>query len=157
MVTLKNYRVYQMTKRMKKLSKENTGNLISSFAKAGLTIALVVLVVSPVAAQSESTEGLNLPVWVQAGLWGLFAGSTSFVGAAIGYAVHLPQRVIAGIMAFGSGVLISALSFELMEALGISTVCDRQSGTRWCGVIKNSIDGHDVRGNAAHNYYHVYP
>jgi ZIP family zinc transporter len=27
----------------------------------------------------------------------------------------IPQRVIAGIMAFGSGVLISALSFELMD------------------------------------------
>jgi len=104
-----------MTKRMKNLSKENTGSLISGFAKAGLTIALVVLVVSPVAAQGESTEGLNLPVWVQAGLWGLFAGAASLVGAAIGYAVQLPQRVIAGIMAFGSGVLISALSFELME------------------------------------------
>ena len=101
---------------MKKLSKENTGNFISGFAKIGLTVALVLLVVSPVLAQSENTEGLNLPVWVQADLWGLFAGAASLIGAVIGYAVRLPQRVIAGIMAFGSGVLISALSFELMEA-----------------------------------------
>ena len=37
------------------------------------------------------------------------------LGAAIGYYLSVPNRVAAGIMAFGSGVLISALSFELME------------------------------------------
>lgn len=37
------------------------------------------------------------------------------IGAAIGYFVGVPQRLIAGIMAFGSGVLFSALSFELMD------------------------------------------
>jgi ZIP family zinc transporter len=47
-------------------------------------------------------------------------GSALVIGAAIGYYVDLPVRVIAGIMAFGAGVLISALSFELMiEALHI--------------------------------------
>ena len=56
-----------------------------------------------------------MPLWLEAGLWGLFAGAASLLGAMIGYKVQLSQRVIAGIMAFGSGVLISALSFELME------------------------------------------
>ena len=51
-----------MPKRMKKLSKENTGNIINGFAKAGLTFALVLLVVDPVAAQSQSADGLNLPM-----------------------------------------------------------------------------------------------
>ena len=37
------------------------------------------------------------------------------VGAAIAYFIEVPQRIIAGIMAFGSGVLISALSFDLMD------------------------------------------
>lgn len=37
------------------------------------------------------------------------------LGAAIGFYLSVPNRVAAGIMAFGSGVLISALSFELME------------------------------------------
>ncbi|MFC1455870.1 ZIP family metal transporter [Microvirga arabica] len=37
------------------------------------------------------------------------------VGALIGTFVKLPQRVIAGVMAFGAGVLISALSFDLMD------------------------------------------
>lgn len=56
-----------------------------------------------------------IPIWVQAGLWGFVAGAALLIGAGIGYFAHVPQRLIAGIMAFGSGVLISALSFELMD------------------------------------------
>ena len=55
------------------------------------------------------------PLWLQAGFWGLLAGSALLVGAAAGYFASVPQRLIAAVMAFGSGVLISALSFELME------------------------------------------
>jgi len=58
---------------------------------------------------------LNLPVWLQAGFWGLVAGGALLLGAAVGYKFKVPPRLIAAIMAFGSGVLISALSFELME------------------------------------------
>ncbi len=47
--------------------------------------------------------------------WGLVAGAALLVGASIGYWTRLPQRVIALVMAFGSGVLISALTLELME------------------------------------------
>ncbi|MBW4422565.1 MAG: ZIP family zinc transporter [Myxacorys californica WJT36-NPBG1] len=50
-----------------------------------------------------------------AGLWGLLGGSALVLGAFVGYFVRLPQRLIAAIMAFGSGVLISALAFELMD------------------------------------------
>ena len=37
------------------------------------------------------------------------------LGALVGYYVSVPSRVVAGVMAFGAGVLISALSFELMD------------------------------------------
>lgn len=47
--------------------------------------------------------------------WGLLAGGALLIGAAVGYFVRVPPRVIAWVMAFGSGVLISALSFELVE------------------------------------------
>ena len=57
----------------------------------------------------------DIAPWIQAGFWGLVAGGALLLGAAVGYWVNVPQRVIAGIMAFGSGVLISALSFELMD------------------------------------------
>jgi len=55
------------------------------------------------------------PVWLQAGFWGLVGGSALLLGAAVGYFVSIPQRAIATIMAFGAGVLISALSFELID------------------------------------------
>jgi ZIP family zinc transporter len=56
-----------------------------------------------------------IPTWLAAGLWGLLAGGALVIGAAIGYFFKIPQRIVATVMAFGSGVLISALSFELME------------------------------------------
>lgn len=56
-----------------------------------------------------------MPPSLAAGLWGLFAGSALLLGAAVGYFIKLPQRLIAAIMAFGAGTLISALSFELMD------------------------------------------
>src|SRR3978361_419451 len=56
-----------------------------------------------------------IPVWLQAGFWGLVAGSALLIGAALGYVGRLPARLIAAIMAFGGGVLISALSFDLMD------------------------------------------
>ncbi|HEX8203341.1 MAG TPA: hypothetical protein VF590_22890 [Isosphaeraceae bacterium] len=45
----------------------------------------------------------------------MVAGSALLIGAAAGYYARLPQRLIAAVMAFGSGVLISALAFELMD------------------------------------------
>jgi ZIP family zinc transporter len=56
-----------------------------------------------------------IPLPIQAGLWGLLSGSALLIGAAIGWFVAMPRKAVAGIMAFGSGVLISALSFELMD------------------------------------------
>ena len=56
-----------------------------------------------------------MPLSIQAGLWGLLSGSALVLGALIGYFVKLPQRAIAAVMAFGAGVLISALSFDLMD------------------------------------------
>lgn len=55
------------------------------------------------------------PIWLQAGFWGMVAGSALVVGAAFGFYAKISQRLIAAIMAFGSGVLISALSFDLMD------------------------------------------
>ena len=52
---------------------------------------------------------------LMAGFWGLFGGSALLIGAGVGYLARLPQRLIAGIMAIGSGVLISAVAFDLMD------------------------------------------
>jgi ZIP family zinc transporter len=50
-----------------------------------------------------------------AGLWGLLAGSALLIGALFAYFLKIPQRIVAGVMAFGAGVLLSAISLELME------------------------------------------
>jgi ZIP family zinc transporter len=54
-------------------------------------------------------------MWLEAGLWGLVGGSALVLGAAIGWSTNLPQRLIAGVMALGSGVLVSAVAFDLMD------------------------------------------
>ncbi|MGE4439835.1 ZIP family metal transporter [Achromobacter sp.] len=62
----------------------------------------------------------SIPLWLQAGFWGLLAGSALLLGAAAGYWLPIPRRLIAAIMAFGAGALVSSLAFELMdEALRI--------------------------------------
>ncbi|MEU4214171.1 ZIP family zinc transporter [Actinoplanes sp. NPDC026623] len=55
-----------------------------------------------------------MPGWLQAGGWGLLAGSALMVGAAVGYLARVPQKIIASVMAFGAGVLLSAVAFELI-------------------------------------------
>lgn len=48
-------------------------------------------------------------------IWGFVGGFALVIGAAIGYLTRISQRIVAGVMAFGAGVLISALAFNLMD------------------------------------------
>lgn len=54
-------------------------------------------------------------MWLIAGAWGWLAGGALVLGALLGWYLKLPLRLTAGVMAFGSGVLLSALSFDLMD------------------------------------------
>jgi ZIP family zinc transporter len=56
-----------------------------------------------------------VPEWMQAGLSGLLAGGALLVGALIAWFARVPLNVVAAVMAFGSGVLVSALAFELVD------------------------------------------
>ncbi|MRG85637.1 ZIP family metal transporter [Salinibacillus xinjiangensis] len=51
---------------------------------------------------------------LQALLWGGLAGSALFIGALIGLYFDIPKKIIAYVMAFGSGVLIGAAAFEML-------------------------------------------
>lgn len=53
--------------------------------------------------------------WLLALLGGLIAGGALLLGSAIAWYVRVPSKVVAGIMAFGAGVLISALTLELVS------------------------------------------
>lgn len=52
-------------------------------------------------------------VWLAA-LSGLIAAGALLAGAAVGWFVDIRQRVVAGIMALGAGVLIAAVAFDLV-------------------------------------------
>ena len=55
-----------------------------------------------------------MPLWLQAFGWGAIAGGALVLGAAIAWKWTVPPRIVSFVMAFGAGVLISALAFELV-------------------------------------------
>ena len=58
--------------------------------------------------------------------WGTLAASSLVNGAVVALVLHISLRVIGLIMAFGAGVLISALAFDLVEE-----AVDKSSGHGW--------------------------
>src|SRR3954447_11095198 len=56
-----------------------------------------------------------MPTWLEAGLWGLLGGGALVIGALIAWFTPVRPKIVATVMAFGSGVLISAVAFDLME------------------------------------------
>jgi zinc transporter, ZIP family len=58
--------------------------------------------------------------------WGTLAASSLVIGAIVALRFHLSLRVIGLIMGFGAGVLISALSFDLVQE-----AIDKSSGDGW--------------------------
>jgi len=102
---------------------------------------------------------------LEAAFWGFVGGVALLIGAALGIWLRAPQRVIGLIMAFGAGVLISALAFELTHeayqrsgggivVAGLAggalvffvgdTIIDRRGG----GKRKSSNGEHHASGNA---------
>ncbi|QPZ37613.1 ZIP family metal transporter [Paramicrobacterium chengjingii] len=58
--------------------------------------------------------------WALALFSGFVSGLALVIGAAVAWFVRVPKRVVATVMAFGSGVLISALSFDLIAEAAAS-------------------------------------
>ncbi|WP_446715896.1 ZIP family metal transporter [Bacillus sp. OTU2372] len=50
-----------------------------------------------------------------AAMWGAISGSAVFLGALAALFFHVKKRIIGDIMAFGTGILIGAASYELLE------------------------------------------
>ncbi len=67
-----------------------------------------------------------MPVWLEAGFWGFVAASALLLGSALGWFIRFPPKAVAYVMAFGSGVLFAALSFDLvgdaLEEAGVAWV-----------------------------------
>lgn len=84
---------------------------------------------------------------LEAAIWGGVSGLALIIGAIVGYFVNLPHKVISSIMAFGAGVLISALSFELMaKATEQGGLLYSVSGFA-CGVLIYSLANYLVAHN----------
>ena len=50
----------------------------------------------------------------EAFLWGLLAGSSLLIGGLLALGLNISMRVLGLVMAFGAGVLISAVAYELV-------------------------------------------
>jgi ZIP family zinc transporter len=56
-----------------------------------------------------------MPEPIQAGLWGALAASALVLGAVAAVTLPVPRRIVALVMAFGAGALVSALAFDLSD------------------------------------------
>ena len=57
--------------------------------------------------------------------WALLGASSLLIGALIAFAVRIADRLLGFILAFGAGVLISAVAYELIEEAVAVTVDPR--------------------------------
>ena len=84
-----------------------------------------------------------MPTWLEAGLWGLLGGGALVLGALVAWFARVPQVVIAGVMAFGSGVLVSAVAFDLMteaaDTGGLAPTADEADGGALAYLAANVV------------------
>lgn len=69
-------------------------------------------------------------------LWGSVGGAALLIGAASVYVFDMPPRVLGAIMAFGAGVLVSAVAFELVQEANEATDGD---WAVFAGLIAGSV------------------
>jgi ZIP family zinc transporter len=60
-------------------------------------------------------------------LFGVLASSSFLIGVLLGLVTKWPRRLVASVIAFGAGVLVSALTFELMQEAF-------EKGTEWYAI-----------------------
>lgn len=55
-----------------------------------------------------------MSMWLLALIWGTVGGAALVVGAFVSWQWTIPAKVVASVMSFGAGVLVSALAFDLV-------------------------------------------
>lgn len=56
-----------------------------------------------------------MPMWLIALIWGTIGGTALVLGCAVSWKWTIPSKIVSSVMAFGAGVLISALAFDLVD------------------------------------------
>ena len=83
--------------------------------------------------------------------WGLLAGAALLVGAAVAWFLPVPPRLVALVMAFGAGVLVSALAFELVaEAADSAGLAETVAGFAAGAVVYTGANAALARYGARH-------
>ena len=72
---------------------------------------------------------------LEAASWGFVGGAALLIGAVIGLRVRVPERVLGAIMAFGAGVLVSAVSFDLTAQAYDTGGADAAAGGLAAGAL----------------------
>jgi ZIP family zinc transporter len=94
---------------------------------------------------------VGVPEAVQAGLWGALAGGALLIGAAVAWFVRVPPLLVSAVMAFGSGVLISAVAFELVaEAAEVGGLAATAGGFAAGAVAYTAANAALARQGARH-------
>ena len=65
--------------------------------------------------RTEPTRRPATPTVLAAFLWGLFAASSLVIGGVVALRIPIPPRALGLVMAFGAGVLISAVAYDLAQ------------------------------------------
>jgi len=92
-----------------------------------------------------------MPMWIQAFLWGAVGGGALLIGAVTSWHWRIAPKVVSTIMAFGAGVLISALAFELVdEAAESGGLLPTSTGFLVGAVLFVSANGLLARKGARH-------
>jgi zinc transporter, ZIP family len=91
---------------------------------------------------------------LEAGFWGLVGGSSLVVGAALGLWLPIPRRIVALVMGFGAGALVSALAFDLTaeafeEGGAVATAIGLAAGGLTFFIGDTLIDARAAAGGAA--------
>ncbi|GAA0207095.1 ZIP family zinc transporter [Saccharothrix mutabilis subsp. mutabilis] len=83
--------------------------------------------------------------------WGLVAGSALLVGALVGYLARVPRGVIATVMGFGSGVLMSAVAFDLIaEAHNLGGLLPTAGGAAAGAAVYTAANAYLASRGARH-------
>lgn len=92
-----------------------------------------------------------MPMWFMALMWGTVGGAALVLGAAVSWKWTIPTKVVASIMSFGAGVLISALAFDLVgEAAEGGGLWPTMAGFLAGALVYVSANAWLARGGAKH-------